>query len=85
MPEAAFRIFRHYDGKHHGFGDRGVSATSSAQGKLALSHFPHGRTAKVYRYEGQGIDGPDPVPVGSGGFTLTYPAHSITLVALNHT
>ena len=29
VPAAAFRIFRNYDGHHHGFGDRGVSARSS--------------------------------------------------------
>ena len=28
LPAAAFRIFRNYDGKHHAFGDRGVSARS---------------------------------------------------------
>ncbi|MCW2797598.1 glycoside hydrolase family 44 protein [Nocardioides sp.] len=111
VPEAAFKIFRNYDGKHHGFGDRGVSATSSAQGKLAvyaarrgtsgpmtivvvnktggdlrsrltLSHFAHARTAKPYRYAGSGIDKLGTVGVGSGGFTLTYPKSSITLVEL---
>ena len=36
VPSAAFRIFRNYDGKHHGFGDLGVSATSSDQRRVSV-------------------------------------------------
>jgi hypothetical protein len=36
VPEAAFRIFRNYDGKGHAFGDRGVSATSSDQRTVSV-------------------------------------------------
>lgn len=36
VPEAAFRIFRNYDGKHHGFGDRGVRARSADQGQVSV-------------------------------------------------
>ncbi len=36
VPEAAFRIFRNYDGKHHGFGDLGVSARSSDQRRVSI-------------------------------------------------
>jgi hypothetical protein len=36
VPAAAFRIFRNYDGKHHGFGNLGVSAKSSDQRRVAV-------------------------------------------------
>jgi hypothetical protein len=36
VPEQAFRIFRNYDGRGHGFGDRGVRATSSDQTRLSV-------------------------------------------------
>jgi len=36
VPTAAFRIFRNYDGHHHGFGDHGVSAKSSDQRRLSV-------------------------------------------------
>ena len=36
VPAQAFRIFRNYDGRHHGFGDLGVSATSSAQRTMSV-------------------------------------------------
>lgn len=112
VPAAAFRIFRSYDGQHHGFGDRGVAAASSAEGRLsvyaarrgaagpltvvvvnktggdlrsrlALRHFPHQRTAQVFRYAGGPVDRVRAVQVGRGGFTATYPARSVTLVAIS--
>ena len=36
VPAQAFRIFRNYDGKHHGFGNFGVSATSSDQRRVSV-------------------------------------------------
>jgi hypothetical protein len=36
VPAAAFRIFRNYDGRHHGFGDRGVSARSADQRRVSV-------------------------------------------------
>jgi len=36
VPAAAFRMFRNYDGKHHGFGDRGVSARSTDQRRTSV-------------------------------------------------
>jgi hypothetical protein len=36
VPAAAFRMFRNYDGKHHGFGDHGVSARSSDQRRVSV-------------------------------------------------
>ena len=36
VPAAAFRMFRNYDGKHHGFGNFGVSATSSDQRRVSV-------------------------------------------------
>lgn len=36
VPAAAYRIFRNYDGRHHGFGDRGVSAHSGDQRRLSV-------------------------------------------------
>ena len=36
VPAAAFRVFRNYDGKHHGFGDRGVAAHSSDQRRVSV-------------------------------------------------
>ena len=36
VPTAAFEMFRSYDGRHHGFGDRGVSATSTAQTTMSV-------------------------------------------------
>jgi hypothetical protein len=36
VPEAALRIFRNYDGRHHRFGDLGVSATSSDQRRVSV-------------------------------------------------
>jgi hypothetical protein len=36
VPAAAFRIFRNYDGKHHRFGDHGVSARSSDQRRVSV-------------------------------------------------
>lgn len=112
VPAAAFRMFRNYDGRHHGFGDRGVAAASAAEGRLsvyaarrgatgpltivvvnktggdlrsrlALEHFPHQRSAAAYRYDGGAIDRLRAVRVGSGGFTATYPARSVTLVAVS--
>lgn len=111
VPEGAFRIFRNYDGRHHGFGDRGVKAVSAAQGKvsvyaarrgaggpltivvvnktagslrspLVLKNFPHAATATAYRYAGGDIVRLAPLSTGRGGFTLTYPPRSVTLVAL---
>jgi hypothetical protein len=36
VPAAAFRLFRNYDGKHHGFGDRGVRAHSGDQRRISV-------------------------------------------------
>ncbi|WP_395657233.1 glycoside hydrolase family 44 protein [Nocardioides sp.] len=36
IPEAAFGIFRNYDGLHHGFGNRGVRATSADAGRVSV-------------------------------------------------
>ncbi len=36
VPAQAFRIFRNYDGRDHGFGDRGVSARSSDQRRVSV-------------------------------------------------
>ncbi len=36
VPAAAFRIFRNYDGHHHRFGDRGVSARSADQRRVSV-------------------------------------------------
>ena len=36
VPAAAFRMFRNYDGRHHGFGNFGVSATSSDQRRVSV-------------------------------------------------
>ena len=36
VPAAAFRMFRNYDGRHHGFGSFGVSATSSDQRRVSV-------------------------------------------------
>jgi hypothetical protein len=36
VPAAAYRIFRNYDGRHHGFGDRGVSARSADQRRVSV-------------------------------------------------
>jgi hypothetical protein len=36
VPVAAFRVFRNYDGKHHGFGDHGVRATSGDQRRVSV-------------------------------------------------
>jgi len=36
VPTAAFRIFRNYDGRHHGFGDLGVEAKSSDQRRVSV-------------------------------------------------
>jgi hypothetical protein len=36
VPAAAFRIFRNYDGRHHRFGDRGVSARSADQRRVSV-------------------------------------------------
>jgi hypothetical protein len=36
VPAAAFRVFRNYDRKHHGFGDHGVRATSGDQRRVSV-------------------------------------------------
>ena len=112
VPAAAFRLFRNYDGRHHGFGSQGVHAVSAAEGRLSvyaarrgaagpltvvvvnktggdlrsrldLRHFPHQRKATVYRYAGGPVERAPAVRVGPGGFTATYPARSVTLVAVS--
>jgi hypothetical protein len=43
----AFQLFRNYDGKGHGFGERGVAATSTDQGRLAVYAARNGKRGAV--------------------------------------
>ena len=45
-PGPAFRIFRNYDGRHHGFGNYGVSATSSDQRRVSVYAARVGKPAR---------------------------------------
>ena len=47
VPAAALRIFRSYDGHHHGFGDRGVRAVSSAEGRMSVFAARRGATGPL--------------------------------------
>ena len=54
----------------------------SVHSKLALHHFRARADAPTYSYAGHGIERQHATRVRPGGFTRTYPAESITLVAL---
>jgi hypothetical protein len=49
---------------------------------LALHHFDARAHAATYAYLGHGIEHEAATPVSAGGFTRSYPARSVTLVAL---
>ena len=113
VPTAAFKIFRNYDGRHHGFGDQGVKATSSDQRGLAVyaarqgKHgtltivvvnkgsaalkatvkLHHGKVRagakiKAFRYAGRKIAKAHGVHTSRRGLSMTFPALSVTLIAV---
>ena len=57
-------------------------ATEDVEAPLTLQQFPHRRAAQVYRTTGDGVANVGTVDVGSTGFTATYPARSVTLIAV---
>ncbi|WP_191907896.1 glycoside hydrolase family 44 protein [Nocardioides cynanchi] len=60
-----------------------VNKTSSAlSSPLSLRHFRARAHATTYTYAGHGIQRQPDTRVGADGFTRTYPAQSVTLVAL---
>jgi hypothetical protein len=58
---------------------------SDLSSALTLAHFQAAKTAQMYRYSGTDLKTIQHMPdqaVGPNGFTATYPAYSVTLVAL---
>ena len=47
VPATAFRMFRNYDGRHHGFGNHGVSAKSSDQRRVSVFAARVGRSGPL--------------------------------------
>jgi hypothetical protein len=75
-----------YAAQHGGHGTVTVVVVNKTDGPLrsvlALQGFPAKARAATYSYAGDGIQRQHATHVGAGGFTRTYPADSITLVAL---